>query len=156
MEYDQILIIRFLWNDGIDVHEIIHRLQTQFNEHAYALRTVRFWIAEVRLGRQGLHDEIRTGRSPLDDLDTKILDILDKFSFKSTRSITEILNIVYSTLLLHLHNSIGFRSFHLHWLPHLLTHDLREKGKEYARAMLPFLHVAECDSWFHYVTGNEL
>jgi hypothetical protein len=49
-------------------------------------------------------------------------------------------------VLLHLHNSIGFRSFHLHWVPHLLTHDLREKRNEYAKVILSFLHAAERDS----------
>jgi hypothetical protein len=34
-------------------------------------------------------------------------------------------------------------------------HDLHEKEKEYAQAMLPFLHVAERDGWHHLVTGNE-
>jgi hypothetical protein len=75
MEYDQRMIIRFLWNEKINVHEITHRFQTHFGEHAYALRIIQFWIAEVWLGRQDLHDEIRIGRLPLDDLDAKILTI---------------------------------------------------------------------------------
>jgi hypothetical protein len=40
-------------------------------------------------------------------------------------------------------------------MPHLLTHDVREKRKKYAKAMLSFLHVAKCDSWHHFVTGDE-
>jgi hypothetical protein len=36
-------------------------------------------------------------------------------------------------VLLHLHDSIDFRSFHLCWIPHLLTHDLREKQKKYTK-----------------------
>jgi hypothetical protein len=75
---------------------------------------VRFWIAEVQSGRQDLYDEIRTGRLPLDDLDAKIMAILDKSSFESARSIAETLDIAHSTVLLYLHNSVGFRSFHLH------------------------------------------
>jgi hypothetical protein len=58
-------------------------------------------------------------------------------------------------VLRHLHDSIGFKSFHLHWVPHLLTDDLREKWKEHARAMLPFLYAAEHDGWHHLVTGDE-
>jgi hypothetical protein len=38
---------------------------------------------------------------------------------------------------------------------HLLTYDLGEKRKEYARAMLPFSHAAECDGWHHFVTDDE-
>jgi hypothetical protein len=54
------------------------RLQAQFGEYADKLWTIWFRIAEVRFVRQGLHDEIRTGRPPLDGLDAKILAILDK------------------------------------------------------------------------------
>jgi hypothetical protein len=72
MEYDQRVIIRFLWNDGVDAHEIIHRRQAQFAEHTCQIRTVQFWITEIRIGRQDLHDEIRTGRPPLDCLDIKM------------------------------------------------------------------------------------
>jgi hypothetical protein len=49
-----------------------------------------------------------------------------------------------------LHELLGFKSFHLHRVPHQLTGDLREKRMEYAGAMLPFLHAAERDGW-HYL-----
>jgi hypothetical protein len=88
---------------------------------------IQFWITEVWLGRQDLHDEIGTGRPLLDDFDTKIMAIVDKSSFESARSIAETLRIVHSTVSLHLHDSIGFRSFYLHSVSYLLTHDLREK-----------------------------
>jgi hypothetical protein len=114
MEYDQRVIIRFLWNEGINAHEMTHRLQAQFGEHVYALRMVRFWIAEVWIGRQNLYDEIRIGRPLLDDLDAKILTILCKSPFESACSISETLGIAHSTVLLHLHDHISFRSFHLY------------------------------------------
>jgi hypothetical protein len=155
IEHDQRVIIRFLWNERINTHEITRRLQAQFGEHGYAIRTVRFWIAEVPIGRQDLHDEIHTGGPPLDDLDVTILAILNKSPFDSTRSIVETLGVSHSTMLLHLHDSIGFRSFHLHRVLHLLMHDLREKRKEYAKAIFPFLHVAKRDSWHHFVTSDE-
>jgi hypothetical protein len=104
-------------------------LQTQFGEYVDQFRTIRFWIAEPRLGRQDLHDEIRTGGPPLDDLDAKSLAILDKSPFESVHSIAiaERLLVAYPTMLWHLHDSIGFRLFHLHWVPHLLTDDSRGK-----------------------------
>jgi hypothetical protein len=61
-------------------------------------------------------DEIRTGIHPLDDLDAKIRSILDKSLFKSAHSIVEILRVARPTVLLYLHDSIGFRSFHLYRL----------------------------------------
>jgi transposase len=89
MEFDQTMIIKFLWNDGADTRKIVARLQTQFTDHFYHLRTVRFWIAEIRRGRQDLHDEIRSGRPPLDDLDSKIVAILEKLPFESSHSMSE-------------------------------------------------------------------
>jgi hypothetical protein len=109
----------------------------------------------MRIGRQDLHDEIRTGRTLLDDLDAKILDILNKSSFKSVHSITETLYIARSAVLLHLHNSIGFRSFYLHWVLYLLTHDLREKRMQYTQAMLPILHAVEGNNWHYLISGDE-
>jgi hypothetical protein len=123
------MIIRFLWNERIDAHEMRHRFQAQFDEHAYRLRTVQFWITEVRLDRQDLHDEICTGRHPLDDLDVKILVILDKSPFELTCSIAETLRVAHLIMLMHLYDSIGFRLVYLYWVPCLLMHDLRENEK---------------------------
>jgi hypothetical protein len=110
------VIIKFLLNERADACHIADKLQAQFCEHAYKLRTIQFWITEVWLGRQDLYDEIGTGRPLLDHGDTKILAILDKspFEFESAHSTTETLHVTHSIMLLHLHNSIDFRSFHLH------------------------------------------
>jgi transposase len=136
------VIIKFLWSEGVDSRQIAARLQEQFTEHAYQLRTVQFWIAEIRRGCQDLHDEIRSGRPPLDDLDDKFLAILDKSPFKSTHSISERLLVTYPTVLQHLHESLGFKSFHLHCVPHQLTGDLNEnernrQGPYYHFCMMP-------------------
>jgi hypothetical protein len=99
MEYDQRVIIRFLSNERTTADEITTRLQIQLAEHAYKLRIVRFWIGEVRFGRQDLHDEIRTGRPPLDDIDVKILAILYKSPFECAASIAERLCATHATAL---------------------------------------------------------
>jgi hypothetical protein len=91
----------------------------------------------------------------MDSLDAKILAMFDQSPFESARSIAERLCVSYPTVLEYLHTSIGFRSFHLHGMAHLLTDDFREKPNEYATAMSPFLHTAEHDSWHHLVTGDE-
>jgi hypothetical protein len=73
------------------------------------------------------------------------LAIFDKSPFESARSIAERLCVSHPTVLERLHMSIGFRSFHLRWVPYLLTDDFRQKPKEYATAILPFLYAAERD-----------
>jgi hypothetical protein len=109
----------------------------------------------VRFDCQDLHNEIRTRRSSLDDVDAKILAILNKSTFESACSIAERLRIGHATVLEYLHVSIGFKSFHLRWVPHLLTDDLRQKRKEHASAILPFLYAAQHDRWHNLVTGDE-
>jgi hypothetical protein len=51
---------------------------------------------------------------PLDDLDGKLLAIFNKSQFESAHSISERLLVAYSTGLLHFHDPIGFKLFHLH------------------------------------------
>jgi hypothetical protein len=92
-----------------------------------------------------LNEEIRTGRRPLDVVDAKIRAILNESPFESARSIVETLQVVHSRLLLHLHDSIDFRSFDLYWVPLMSAYDLREKWMERAQAMLPVLYIAERD-----------
>jgi hypothetical protein len=55
----------------------------------------------------------------------------------------------------HLYESLGFKSFHLRWVPHQLTDDFRHKRKKHVSAMLPFLYVAQRNGWRHFVTGDE-
>jgi hypothetical protein len=57
-EYDQIRIIKFLWNEEADARDIADTLQAQFAEHAYHLRTIRFCIREIWLGRQDHIEQI--------------------------------------------------------------------------------------------------
>jgi hypothetical protein len=71
----------------------LQKLQAQFAQDVYALRTVEFWIGEVCLGHQELHDENRMGITPLDDFDAKIRAILNKSFFESARSIAETVRI---------------------------------------------------------------
>jgi hypothetical protein len=99
MEHDQRVIITFRWNERAEACQIVTWLQAQFGKYSCQFRTVQFWISEIRRGRQGLYDEIRNGRSPLDDLDSKILAILDKSPFESSRSICERLVVVQSAVL---------------------------------------------------------
>jgi hypothetical protein len=123
------MIITFLLNEGADALDIADGFQAQFDEHADKLRTVQFGITEVRFTHQKLSDGIRIGDRPLDDLEAKILVVLDKYDVESIRSRAETLTCVHSTVLLHLHNSIDLRSLHLYCVPHLFSRDLLENER---------------------------
>jgi hypothetical protein len=108
----------------------------------------------MRRGSQDRHNHIRNRRRPLDDPDAKFPVRLDKSRPESVYSIAERLLVVYSTVLRHLHDSIGFELFHLHWVPHLLRDDFRKMQKEYARAILPLTQAIERDGGRPLVTGD--
>jgi hypothetical protein len=80
---------------------------------------------------------------------------LDEPPFKSSPSIAERLAAVRSTVLRHLHESLGFKWFHLRWMPHLLNENLRQKQKRHTSGMLPFLYAAQRDGWHHLATNDE-
>jgi hypothetical protein len=50
MDHDQTVIIKFRSNEEDDARQITARLQAQFAEYDYQLRTVQFWITEIWTG----------------------------------------------------------------------------------------------------------
>jgi hypothetical protein len=116
---------------------------------------VEFWIAEVQKGREDLHDELRPGGPPVPDLTRGIQEVLDHSPFESAPSIADILQVSRSTVLKHLHDDLGFRCFYLCWVPHLLTPELKEQRRGYAREIIPILEAVTKDGWHHFVTENK-
>jgi hypothetical protein len=45
------MIIKVLVNDGLDAQPIREKLAAQFHDDISSLRTVQFWVGEVRRGR---------------------------------------------------------------------------------------------------------
>jgi hypothetical protein len=81
--------------------------------------------------------------------------VLDHSPFECAPSIADILQVSRSTVLKHLHDDIGFRCFYLHWVPHLLTPELKEQRRRYVREIIPVLQAATKDGWHHFVTENK-
>jgi hypothetical protein len=113
VELEQRIVVKLLTKENMDTHEIPAKLRVHLKDKASALRTVRFWMGEVRRGREDHYDEHCSRRPPLDHIDTQILHILGKFPFESARSIAQTLNTSHSVVLHHLHEVLGFKSFHL-------------------------------------------
>jgi hypothetical protein len=72
IELWQRVIIKFLAKENLGADEILAKLQARFKDKASALQTVRFWMGQVQRGCEDLRDEHRSGRSPLDYIDTQI------------------------------------------------------------------------------------
>jgi hypothetical protein len=48
VELDQRITLKFLMKENMDDHGIVAKVQAHFEGKADALRTVRFWMGEVR------------------------------------------------------------------------------------------------------------
>jgi hypothetical protein len=92
----------------------MQKFQAQFHKEADVLRTVQFWIGELRHNCQDFHDDCRFGRPPLDDFSANILDTFDKSPLRPTRLIAETLLNGHATMFWHLHESLGFPLFLFH------------------------------------------
>jgi hypothetical protein len=155
MEYDQRVIIRFLFNEKVSADEIQRRLTAQFGEDSYSIRSVRRWCQYLRQGRKDLHDEQRPGRPPLDNIDAKILALLTAYPFHSAYSLADSIGISQQCVLNHLHDSLGLQNFQLRWIPHELTELLRDERVEFCQRMLPVLERRGKDNFHYLVTGDE-
>jgi hypothetical protein len=155
IEYDQRVIIKFLFSERCDANQIVERLEAQFREDAYSLPSIQFWIGEMKRGREDLHDAQQSGRRPIESFTAQIKVLLDEHCFVSGRSIAETLQVSHSTVLKHLHEDLGFQSFHLRWVPHLLTPELKEQRRTDATDMITVLPSAQKDGWHHLITGDE-
>jgi hypothetical protein len=67
----------------------------------------------------------------------------------------QVLNIDRVTVLRHLREKLGFKSYYLPWVLHLLTGELGPKRKEVTGQVIPYLEAARKDDWRRLVTGDE-
>jgi hypothetical protein len=125
MEYDQRLIIRFLYKARVSPEDIHTCLEEQFRDAPYRDRSVRRGCQYVQQGREDLHDEVRSGRPPIDFLSIRILALLDKQPFGSAYLIAEARCVFYSPITSHFREPLGMKNFHLRWIRHELTTSLR-------------------------------
>jgi DNA-binding transcriptional ArsR family regulator len=111
MDYEQRVIVLFLYKEGVLPAEIHTRVKAQFEKDAYSLRSVQRWCQFVLQGREDLHDGDRLGRPTLDFIDSKIISLLEREPFHSAYSLAEAIGVSYSTVLRHLHDSLAMKNF---------------------------------------------
>jgi hypothetical protein len=70
---------------------------------------------------------------------SKLCPNLKKNPFHSAYSITELLSVSHTTILNHLRDSLGMQLFHLRWLPHGLSEQLRAVRVQKCQELLPLL-----------------
>jgi hypothetical protein len=102
-----------------------------------------------------MHDEPRSGRPRVDFLDIQILSNLEKYPFHSAYSLAEIRKVSHAMILKHLHDALGMKRFHLRWIPHQLTGQLRAERIKKCHGLLPLLERMEASNFRNSVMGDE-
>jgi hypothetical protein len=139
------VIIRFLFQKNGNADDIHGRLQAQFTNDIYDIRSVRCWCQFIRQSREDHHDDPRSGRPLIDFIDGKILSRLKRGPFHSASSLAEAVDGSYSTIDCNLWDSLRIQNFHLHRVRHGLTSDLRGRRLEMCRRLLPIVEATEFD-----------
>jgi hypothetical protein len=75
-------------------------------------------MGEVRRSLEDFRDEHRSGMPPLDHIDTQILHIFGKSTFEWAPLIAQTFNTSHRVVLHYLHQVLGFKYFHLRWIPY--------------------------------------
>jgi hypothetical protein len=96
-----------------------------------------------------------TDRAPLEDIDARILQVLEAEPWSSVRTVAEFLKIPASTVHLHLTTSLNMKSRHFKWVPHFLDDNLRAKRSNRAQQLLDVLRAQERFRFRDIITGDE-
>jgi hypothetical protein len=78
-----------------------------------------------------------------------------KNPFYSTYSLAKVLDVSHTTVLTQLRDCFGMKLFHLRWIPHELTEQLRAMRVQKCQELLPLLKSMETRSFRKIVTGEE-
>jgi hypothetical protein len=77
---------------------IVAELAAVYYKDAFNKNKVKYWPHEIMLHRSDLSDPPSSGRSPLEDIDARILKVLEAEPRSSVRTIAELLKIPASTV----------------------------------------------------------
>jgi hypothetical protein len=110
MEMQQRYVVNYLHHKGMELAAIVAELAALYHEDAFDENRVKYWLHEIMLHRSALSDRPSSGRSPLEDIDIRILQVLEAEPWSSVRTIPEFLKIPASTVHLHLPTSLNMKA----------------------------------------------
>jgi hypothetical protein len=152
---EQRCIIKFLWKEGTDAHEIQQRLKAVYRDWNYAISAICESMRTLKLGRTEIHEFHRSERLPLDHIDDDMMFLPNSVSFSTVRTPDETLRLRASTILHHLRKSFGVKPYHFRSVPHELTYSLKEKRVIMCRQLLKLLQMEETFGLARVLTGDE-
>ena len=129
-----------------------------YGNDAPCLRTVSTWTAKIRKGDYDLNDKPRSGRKKILDslsLEEPISSLLDKYPFASAKFISIHFNISYQTTKNILTKYLGYKKYHLRWVPYKLSENHKKLRIKYSTKILGFLKQNEKTFFKNIITGDE-
>jgi hypothetical protein len=124
-------------------------------DEANSLQNVQHWCLYIPQKCEFLNDEPRSGRPPINCLDLQILSSLRKQPFHSAYSLPAILNVLLTIILNHLRDSLHLKCFHLRWITHQLTGQLRATRVQKCEELLPLLESMAANKFRTIVMSDE-
>jgi hypothetical protein len=155
MEIEQRHVVSYLHRKGMKLPAIIVELAAVYHEDAFNENRVKYWLYEIKLLRYELSDRPSSGRPLLEDIDARILQVLEAEPWSSVRTIAAFLKIAALTVHLHRITSLHMKSRHFKRVPRFLDDDLRAKRLEGARKLLYVLQAQEKCHFRDLIKGNE-
>jgi hypothetical protein len=141
IEIEQRYAVRNHHYKGIKLPAIVAELAAVYHEGAFEENRVKYWLHGIELHRSDLSDRPSSGRPPLEDIDARILQVLEAKPWFSVRTIAEFLMIPASRVHLHLIIPLNTKDRHFKWVPHFLDDDLTAKRLDGARQLLDVLQA---------------
>jgi hypothetical protein len=155
MEIEQGYVVSYLHRKGMKLPAIIAERATVSHEDPFDENRVKYWLDETKIHRCDPSDRPSSVRLSLEDIDARILQVLEAEPWSSVRTIAEFLKIPASTMHFHLTTSLKIKSRHFKWVPHFLDDDLRAKRLEGVQQLLDVLQAQKRCHFRDLITGDE-
>lgn len=148
-------IVINLHYEGYTAVNIYHKLVELFKDKAPAYSTVTKKIRALSFSDVLDEKDKLTFEKINYQISFKISELLDWFPNASVRFISSHINIPSTTVYRYLTEVLHYKCFHLRWIPHPITENLRQKRIEFSKLLLNEILIAKKNSFKFFVTGDE-
>ena len=155
MDIVQRYVIAFFHRQQMSAQDIQTKLAEVYGSQAYQIGSVTYWIRQIILGRENLHDEPKREK-PIDESITIAVQAqIEQNPLMSARQIAKVLNISPTTVVYRLSNILHYKCLHTMWVPHHLSAIQKKNRTDIAKSMLPLLVNEKRTHFANIYTGDE-
>lgn len=132
-------MIFYDFKSGLNYHQSLELLLAAFGDQAPSESTVRRWFHEFGRGRASVQDEPRSGRprtAVTDKNSHRVEKLLREERHITTRDIRQEVGIGSAATQTILHECLGVHKATSRWIPHLLSHEEKDRRVEWCQFMI--------------------